>query len=107
VLAPLCGYVLFAAAGLFTRQSTRRKVFLLAHVVSMSLGIVYCFIFPVYPIALIIVPLVFAALGIVDKRNFGYYLIIMQILGIAANIFLLAWEFSDGRSVPVLQLVGW
>jgi hypothetical protein len=106
VLVPLCGYALFGLAGLLRKHYVRRKVFIASHIVSLILGIVYCFVFPIYPVFIVIVPILFAGLGIVDKRNLDYYLVLMQVLGIASNIFLLVGELNDGRTVPVLQLVG-
>jgi hypothetical protein len=51
------------------------------------------------------VPMFFAALGIVDRRNSIYYLIFMQALGIAANVVLLVWEFNAGKSLPLMDLL--
>ncbi len=104
VLVPLCAYIFFGISGLPREFLTRRKLFMIAHGVSILSGVVYSIIFPVYPITIVLIPMAFATFGIVDKRNTTYYLLFMQSLGVTANAVLLFWELKAAKNIPLFDL---
>lgn len=106
VLLPLGSYILFGIAA-FPRQPVRRREFFIgAHLVTLVVGFASFFIFPVYPPALMVIPLALATIGIVSRRHFAFFLVLMITLAIIANFILLKWELDFGRSLPLLQLLG-
>lgn len=103
VLLPLSAYVLFGVAGFVRQRSDQRKYFIAAHVVTLLVGLISLYVFPVYPVFLTLIPLFLATFGIINKEHFQFYLLLMIWLAIVANILLLKWELEFGRSIPVLQ----
>ncbi|MGC1243980.1 MAG: hypothetical protein WA874_20485 [Chryseosolibacter sp.] len=104
VLIPLAAYILFGVAGMIRNEASRRKVFVSAHVVTLITGLITLAIFPVYPVAFAVIPVLLATAGIINKKHFRIFLLMMIVLAIAANILLLKWELEFGRTIPVLQL---
>lgn len=104
ILIPLAFYLFFGFVGLIRHEQHQRKWFIIALVVTFLSGVVMLIILPVYPIALVFVPLVLSGLGMINRSGYWYYLIIMLLLGIAANVVLLKWEIDFDRSLPIIQL---
>lgn len=104
ILLPLSAYILFGIAGVVKDEVIQNKVFVAAHAVTLTIGIVSLLVFPLYPIPFILIPVTLAALGIVNKTYYKYYLVIMILLAVVANILLLKWEMDFGRSLPIIQL---
>ena len=102
VLIPLSAYALFGIAGVASKG--QRILFVSAHAVTLLIGIVAFIIFPVYPVGLTMIPVLLATVGIVNRKYAIYYLLLMIVLGIIANLALLKWELDFGRAIPLLQL---
>lgn len=102
VLVPLSAYILFGIAGMV--RGGQRSLFVAAHVITLLIGIVAFIIFPVYPVGLTMIPVVLATVGVINKKHGIYYLLLMIVLGVIANLVLLKWELDFGRTVPLLQL---
>lgn len=104
ILLPLSAYLLFGIAGWINNESLQRKIFITAHLVTLSIGLISLIIFPVYPKAFVLIPLSLAILSMVSKNRFKYFLLIMILLAIVANILLLKWEIDFDRTLPIFQL---
>lgn len=104
VLIPLSAYLLFGIAGLAKQEVVQREWFIGAHIITLVAGIAGLFLFPVYPTFVAAIPLLLAALGIIDKKHFKGFLLLMISLAIVANIVLLKWEVDFDRTLPLLQL---
>src|SRR5689334_10427721 len=57
ILVPLSGYFLFGIAGCFQDDEKQRRLFIVAHVVTIITGIMGYFTFPIYPIWVALIPL--------------------------------------------------
>jgi hypothetical protein len=104
ILLPLNTYVLFSLAGLLKNVRGRWWIFVAAHGVSVGVGLISFFIFPVLPKALLLIPLGLALLSIIGRKRFTLLLMVMLALGSAANVVLLKWEIEFGRTLPVIEL---
>ncbi len=104
ILLPLSGYVLFGIAGWINNEAVQRKVFITAHLVTLSVGLITLIIFPVYPKAFVLIPLSLAIFGMLSQNKFKYFLLLMILLAIVANILLLKWEIDFNRTLPIFQL---
>lgn len=104
ILIPLNFYFIFAAAAFLKNSASKRSLFIIAHVVTVGLGLVTLFIFPVLPRLFLIIPVVLAVVGIADRKRLNLYLFLMIGLGIVANIVLLKWELDFGRTIPIIGL---
>lgn len=104
ILIPLSTYLSFGIAGMINKEAKQWTAFIVSHLITVSTGIVSLISFPVYPKIIVVIPIVLAILGIVNKKTFRFYLFSMLLLAIAANIALLNWEFDFGRSFPLFQL---
>lgn len=104
ILLPLSAYLLFGIAGWINNESLQRKIFITAHLVTLSIGLISLIIFPVYPKAFVLIPLSLAILSMVSKNRFKYFLLLMILLAIVANILLLKWEIDFDRTLPIFQL---
>lgn len=104
ILIPLSFYILFGFVGLIRREDYQRKWFVITLGITFLIGMVMLVILPVYPVAIVLVPLVLSAFGMLSHARFKYYLIFMLVLGIAANIMLLKWEVDFNRNLPIIQL---
>lgn len=104
ILLPLSFYILFGVVGMLRHEHSQRKWFVVALGVTFFVGIVSFIILPVYPMALVSVPLILSAFGMLSRWRYKYYLIIMLCLGIVANVVLLKWEIDFNRQLPVIQL---
>jgi hypothetical protein len=104
VLVPLNAYIFFGLAGLIGEKNKQRRIFIIAHAITIVCGLIGLFTFPVYPIWIPLIPSGLAIAGIISYKNYSFFLLIMILLGLAANIILLAWEIEFGRAVPLFQL---
>ena len=104
VLLPLSAYLLFGIAAWLKFEARQRRIFIAAHIITFSTGLIGVLLFPVYPKPIVLIPLALAVFGIANKRNFKYYLFLMIFLAIAANILLLKWELEFDRTLPLFQL---
>jgi hypothetical protein len=104
ILLPLNTYVLFGIAGLINDLHRQQILFILSHVLSIIIGLAALFIFPLYPMIIVAVPIALSMVSFLDSKHFGYYLFLMITLAILANAILLKWEIDFGRSIPLLQL---
>lgn len=104
VLLPLCGYVLFGFAGIAARPDRQRNFFLAGHLVTLACGLAGHLIFPVFPNWITLIPLVLAWVGILGRNQIRFFLVVMILLALTANLVLLVWEIEFGRSIPLLQL---
>jgi len=103
VLLPLSACLLFGIAGLQQHVVKQREFFIGAQIITLITGIVSFFIFPVLPVFLFLLPVLLSTIGIINKRQFKFFLWLMITLAIMANILLLKWEFDFGRTIPLLQ----
>jgi hypothetical protein len=104
ILIPLSFYILFGLVGLIRSDAWQRKAFITAQVVTFGIGAIVLFIFPVYPIILVSIPLLLAVLGLISYSRYKYYLMLMLFLAIVSNGLLLKWELDFHRSIPIIQL---
>lgn len=104
ILLPLSAYILFGIAGWIKNKALQRKIFITAHGVTLSIGLISLIIFPVYPKAFVVIPVSLAILSVVSRNNFEYLLLTMILLAIVANILLLKWEIDFNRTLPIIQL---
>jgi hypothetical protein len=104
ILLPLSAYLLFGIAGWINNEALQRNLFIIAHLVTLSIGLISLIIFPVYPKAFVLIPLSLAILSMVRKNRFKYFLLVMILLAIVANILLLKWEIDFDRTLPIFQL---
>ena len=104
ILLPLDAYVLFGVAGLLSSQDKQQLLFRMGHLLSVSIGVVGLIIFPLFPFAVAIVPVVLSMFSFLDKKHFRFYLLLMIVLALVANVLLLKWELDFGRAIPFLQL---
>jgi hypothetical protein len=104
ILVPLSCYLVFGIAGVLEDEDNQRRMFIVAHILTIVTGIVVHFTFPVFPFWVAFVPLTLAMVGIASHRNFRYFLLLMIVLSLVANVLLLKWELDFGRSLPLLQL---
>lgn len=103
VLLPLSFLILFGIAALPAQWVRRREYFIGAHLVSLVVGITSFLMFPVYPALLMVIPVALASIGIVSKRYLRFFLLLMIVLPIIANLLLFKWEVDFGRTLPLLQ----
>lgn len=106
ILLPLSAYIIFGIAGWIENEALKRKIFITAHWVTLSIGLISLIIFPVYPKVFVLIPLSLAILSMVSKDRFEYLLLTMILLAIVANILLLKWEIDFNRTLPIFQLFG-
>jgi hypothetical protein len=104
ILLPLDAYVIFGVAGLLNSQDKQQLLFRIGHLLSVSIGVVGLIIFPLFPFAVAIVPVVLSMFSFLDKKHFRFFLLLMIVLALAANGLLLKWELDFGRAIPFLQL---
>ena len=104
VLLPLSAYILFGIAAVPRNIARQRKLFIGAHLVTLGTGLTSLYFFPVYPALFVVIPVLLATVGIMSRKRFKLYLLLMISLAIAANLILLKWEFDFGRTLPILQL---
>lgn len=104
LLLPLSGYILFGFAGIFRREIAQRKIFLTAHMATLVTGFVSFSILPIYPAVFALIPFMLFVASAVDRKHLKYYLLIMVVLSITANLLLLKWELDFHRTLPLLQL---
>jgi hypothetical protein len=104
ILLPLDAYVIFGVAGLLDSQDKQQLLFRIGHLLSVSIGVVGLIIFPLFPFAVAIVPVVLSMFSFLDKKHFRFYLLLMIVLALVANVLLLKWELDFGRAIPFLQL---
>lgn len=104
ILVPLSTYFLFGIAGLISKNDEMQwRIFVAAHIVSVATGLVCLLLFPLLPFVIIFFPAVLAVLGFSGKKYVKYYLFLMIVLAIVANLLLLKWELDFGRSLPLFQ----
>lgn len=104
VLVPLNAYIFFGLAGLISEKNKQRRIFIIAHAITIGCGLISLFIFPVYPTWVPLIPIGLAIAGIISYKNYNYFLLIMILLGLDANVMLLTWEVDFGRAAPLFQL---
>lgn len=104
ILLPLDAYVTFGVAGLLNSQDKQQLLFRIGHVLSVSIGVVGLIIFPLFPFAVAVVPVLLSMFSFLDKKHFRFYLLLMIVLALVANTLLLKWELDFGRAIPFLQL---
>jgi hypothetical protein len=104
ILLPLDAYVIFGVAGLLNSQDKQQLLFRLGHLLSVSIGVIGLIIFPLFPFAVAIVPVVLSMFSFFDKKHFRFYLLLMIVLALTANGLLLKWELDFGRAIPFFQL---
>lgn len=104
ILLPLCAYFLFGITGCIVNQETRKTWFIISHGITLVIGLATIIVFPVYPILLVVIPVLLAFFGIRSRDNFDYYLLVMILLATFANLLLLKWEIDFDRTIPLFQL---
>lgn len=104
ILLPLNAYLLFSWAALVRNPTFRWWIFLGAHGVSVVIGIIGFFLFPVMPKALLLIPLALALASVIGKKRISIFLALMLLLGATANTVLLKWELEFGRTFPIIEL---
>jgi len=104
ILLPLDVYVIFGVAGLLNSQDKQQLLFRIGHLLSVGIGVIGLIIFPLFPFAVAIVPVVLSLFSFLDKKHFRFYLLLMIVLALIANGLLLKWELDFGRAIPFLQL---
>ncbi|NOS57093.1 MAG: hypothetical protein HOP37_12675 [Cyclobacteriaceae bacterium] len=104
ILLPLDAYVIFGVAGLLNSQDKQQLLFRIGHLFSVSIGVIGLIIFPLFPFAVAIVPVVLSMFSFLDKKHFRFYLLLMIVLALTANGLLLKWELDFGRAIPFFQL---
>ena len=104
VLLPLNAYLLFAISALVTGEKNQWRLFVSGHLVSLCIGLVRFFVFPVLPKALLLIPALLAIISILNRKNLHIYLCLMILLAVIANVVLLKWELDFDRTIPLLEL---
>ena len=105
ILLPVNACALFAVITFLERDEDRvRTLFVRSHLITIAAAILGYIVFPKIPIVLIVIPIVLAALGIMDKKDLKYHILTMILLAIIANVILLKWEFDFDRTLPLIEL---
>lgn len=104
ILIPLSLYFLFGIAALLKTPERQRQAYIISHLVTFSVGLIILILFPVYPLWLVSIPMILALAGIVSRQRYKAFLVLMIVLGVAANGILLKWELDFHRTLPILQL---
>jgi len=104
VLLPLSAYILFSIAAFIGDPRAGRSMFIVAHIITLCVGLTGFYLFPLLPKTMLLAPLALAVAGIVSRKRFQTLLFIMLLLGIIANIVLLKWEFEFGRTFPIIEI---
>lgn len=105
VLLPLNAYLLFAIAAIVAGDKTRWHLFIAAHVISLMIGLVTFYVFPILPKMFLLIPALLATIGILNRRHLHAYLCVMIVLAIIANTLLLKWELDFNRTIPLIELL--
>lgn len=105
ILLPLSAYILFGIAGALPKDQPQWKAFLLAHIITLLIGFVTLALIPIYPGVFALVPLTLFILGLLHKKRFRFYLLLMITLALVANILLLKWELDFHRGLPIVDLL--
>jgi hypothetical protein len=103
ILFPLDVLGLFGITALL-RLDQQRKAFVASHIISVLVGVFGMLSFPIYPAAIVAIPLAMAAMGIASRRRTSHYLFVMIVLAVLSNLILLKWEIDFHRNLPLLQL---
>lgn len=105
VLLPLNAYLVFAIAALVAAEKARWYLFIAGHVISITIGLISFYVFPVLPKVLLLNPALLAIVGILNKKHLNAYLCVMIVLAVVANIVLLKWELDFDRTIPLIDLL--
>jgi hypothetical protein len=104
LLLPLSAYILFGIAGTLQKDQRQWKAFLLAHAITLVIGLVSLSLIPIYPGVFVLIPVTLFILGLANKKQFRFFLLLMITLALIANILLLKWELEFHRGLPIVNL---
>jgi hypothetical protein len=105
ILLPLCTYLFTTVVPFVKGRKQQRILFITSQIITLVTGLASFFIFPIFPILILAIPVVLGIVDILDKSRQQYYLLLMLVLPSIANVILLIWEFDFGRTFPLFQLL--
>ena len=94
VLVPLSCYLFFGVAGMMNDDNRQRQLFVFTNLLTVGVGLVGYFVFPLYPLYTTLVPIGLAVGGVFSGKQFKWFLLVMIFITIYVNAALLKWELD-------------